>query len=192
MQDSFELGDGNRIPMIGFGTFQIPAADSERCTTLALQCGYRHIDTAEFYKNESGVGKALLASGLDRDSVFVTTKLDPGAVIWGQTAKTYETAIAACKQSLQALGLSYVDLYLIHTPLSGKEGRLAQYKALLECQRLGMCKSVGVSNYDIGHLQEIESAGLPPPSANQVECHPMCQKRALLDHMRARKILPMA
>ena len=192
MQKTFELGDGKRIPDVGFGTFQIPPTDSERCTTLALQIGYRHIDTAEFYQNESGVGKALLASGLERDSVFVTTKLDPGAVIWGQTAKTYETAVASCKQSLEALGLSYIDLYLIHTPLSGKEGRLAQYTALLECQRLGLCKSVGVSNYEISHLQEIESAGLPPPAANQVELHPMCQKRALLDHMRARKILPIA
>ena len=103
MQNTFELGDGKRIPDVGFGTFQIPPTDSERCTTLALQIGYRHIDTAEFYQNESGVGKALLASGLERDSVFVTTKLDPGAVIWGQTAKTYETAVASCKQSLEVL-----------------------------------------------------------------------------------------
>ena len=175
-----------------FGRFTIPEADAERCTALALGAGYKHIDTAEFYQNEAGVGRAIAASGIARERIFVTTKLDPGAVIWNQTAKTYETAVAACKQSVERLGLSHVDLYLIHTPLSGRESRLAQWTACVECQRLGLCTSIGVSNFKIAHLQELEEAGLPLPAANQIELHPLCQKKALLAYMAARRILPIA
>ena len=190
---TFELGDGNRLPAVGFGTFTIPDADAERCVATALRRGYVHIDTAEFYGNERGVGRAIAASGLARSSVFVTTKLDPGAVQWGQTAKTYETTLAACERSVrERLGLSYVDLYLIHTPLSGREGRVEQWRACVECQRLGLCKSIGVSNFEVHHLEELEAAGLPPPAANQIELHPLCQKRELLAYMRARGIAPIA
>mmetsp|Transcript_88615 Transcript_88615/g.264317 ORF Transcript_88615/g.264317 Transcript_88615/m.264317 type:complete len:306 (-) Transcript_88615:104-1021(-) len=189
---TFELGDGNKIPAVGFGTFQIPDDEAERCTALALKVGYKHIDTAEFYQNEGGIGRALAASGMARDAVFITTKLDPGAAMWGQTVKTYETTIAACKDSVAKLGVSCVDLYLIHTPLSGREARIDQYKALVECQRAGLCRSIGVSNFDIAHLQELEEAGLPAPAANQIELHPLCQKPKLLEHMRVKKILPIA
>jgi 2,5-diketo-D-gluconate reductase A len=187
-----ELGDGNTMPTLGFGTFCIPDEEAEGTVGSAFRVGYRHIDTAEFYKNEAGVGRAVAACGLERADVFITTKLDPGNPAWGQAVKTFDTTIAACKESLSKLGVSQIDLYLIHTPLSGKEARLDQWKALLECQRLGLCKSIGVSNYDIGHIQEIEEAGLPMPAANQLELHPMCQKAALLEHMRVRKILPIA
>ena len=187
MTMTFELGDGCRMPAIGLGTFQIPPEDAEAATTTALRLGYRHVDTAEFYRNEAGIGKALAASGLARDEVYVTTKLRDSE------HKTGESTIAACKQSLANLGLDYVNLYLIHTPLSGKEARLAQYSALVECKELGFCRSIGVSNYDIRHLQEISDAGLPPPAANQVELHPMCQKPELLEYMKANgKILPIA
>jgi len=186
------LGDGNTMPVIGFGTFQIPAAETEQAVTTALSVGYRHIDTAEFYQNEQPIGRALSASGTKRDDVFITTKLDPGNPAWGQTAKTYDTTIAACKASVQNLGVEYVDLYLIHTPLSGKDGRLEQWRALVECKSLGLCRSIGVSNFEVHHLEELEAAGLPVPAANQVELHPLCQKAALLQYMRARSILPIA
>ena len=107
--------------------------------------------------------------------------------------KTYETTIEACKESVRKLGVDKIDLYLVHTPFSGKEARIEQWRALVECQRLGLCKSIGVSNYGIKHLQELTEAGLPTPSANQLELHPLCQKKELLEFMKANgKILPIA
>jgi len=188
----FELGDGHTIPGIGFGTFQIPEAEAEVATGLALKTGYRHVDTAEFYQNEGGVGRAIGASGIPRGEIFITTKLDPGNPAWGQTVKTYETTIAACEESVAKLGVSQVDLYLIHTPMSGKDARLEQYRALVECKAKGLCRSIGVSNYDIQHLKDIEDAGMPMPAANQIELHPLCQKVGLREYMSSKKILPIA
>jgi 2,5-diketo-D-gluconate reductase A len=103
--------------------------------------------------------------------------------------KTLETTVESCRDSLKQLQLDYVDLYLIHTPLGGgKEGRLAQYQGLVECQRLGLCKSIGVSNFGINHFIELEEAGLPMPSCNQIELHPFCQKPELVNYMTSRNI----
>ena len=193
MATTFTLGDGNTMPAIGLGTFQIPDAEVDEPVATALKLGYKHIDTAEFYANEAGVGRALAASGVARESVFITSKLNPGNPNWGQTVKTYETTIEACKESVRKLGVDKIDLYLVHTPFSGKEARIEQWRALVECQRLGLCKSIGVSNYGIKHLQELTEAGLPTPSANQLELHPLCQKKELLEFMKANgKILPIA
>jgi 2,5-diketo-D-gluconate reductase A len=188
----FPLGDGNSIPCIGFGTYQIKDEDVVTPVVTALSMGYTHIDTAEIYKNEAGVGNAIaqwFQSGGSRDKLFVTTKLWPGNPDWGMEPKTYESTIESCQESIKKLQLDIVDLYLIHTPLGGgKEGRLAQYKGLVECQRLGMCKSIGVSNYGIHHLMEIEEAGLPLPSCNQIELHPYCQKPELVEYMKSKNI----
>ena len=188
---SFLLGDGRKIPGVGLGTFQIVAADTEAAVAAALQVGYMLIDTADSYRNEAEVGKAL--KGVDRRRFFVTTKLWPGNPQWGMPAKTQEETVAACKQSLANLGVDSIDLYLIHAPMAGSaEARLAQWKALVECKAQGLCKSIGVSNYGIAHLKEIEDAGLPMPAANQLELHPLTQKADLLAYMAARKILPIA
>ena len=191
-RSTLTLGDGNQMPVVGFGTFQIPAADTEQAAARALAMGYRHIDTAEFYANEEPIGRAIAASGLARSEVFITTKLDPGNPSWGQAVKSYEDTIAACTESVRRLGVERVDLYLIHTPLSGKAARIEQWRALVECQRRGLCASIGVSNFEINHLEELKAAGLPAPAANQIELHPLCQKRALLAYMRERAILPIA
>jgi 2,5-diketo-D-gluconate reductase A len=186
------LRDGRTMPAIGFGTFQIPASETENVVATALAVGYRHIDTAEFYANEKEVGMAIAASGVSRGDIFITTKLDPGNAAWGQTVKTYEATIAACETSVRNLGSGAIDLYLIHTPLSGKQARLDQWRALVECQRRGLCVSVGVSNFETHHLEEMEAAGLPTPAANQIELHPLCQKASLLSFMAERSILPIA
>lgn len=189
---SFTLGDGRKIPGVGAGTFQIDASDAEAAVATALKVGYRHIDTAEGYNNEAEIGKALHAV-VDRASIFVTTKLWSGNPGWGIPAKTYEQTIEACQQSLAKLAIDAIDLYLIHAPMAGStEARIAQWKAVLECQRQGLCRSVGVSNYGIGHIKEIEDAGLALPSCNQLELHPFTQKRELLAYMVERKILPIA
>jgi 2,5-diketo-D-gluconate reductase A len=143
--------------------------------------------------NEPGVGKAIKASGIPRDQIFITTKVWPGNPAWGQPAKSYDDTLASCKASLEKLGVEQVDLYLIHTPLGGgKEGRLAQYRGLVECQKLGMCTSIGVSNFSVQHLQELEEAGLPTPAANQLELHPNSQKQELRQFMQKKNIQPIA
>lgn len=188
----FKLGDGRTIPCVGFGTYQIQQEVCAPIVSGALGLGYPHIDTAEIYGNEAACGEALAASGIPRENVFLTTKLWPG---WGSPdqSKNRESTVASCRESLRKLGVEQVDLYLIHAPLGGgKEGRLAQYEGLVECQRLGLCASIGVSNFGIAHLTEIEDAGLPPPAANQLELHPYCQKRELLAYMARKQILPIA
>jgi len=195
----FPLGDGNTIPCIGFGTYQIKEEDVVDPVTMALDIGYRHIDTAEIYNNEIGVGIAIKkwiekSDNNTRESLFITTKLWPGNPNWGMEPKTYETTIESCKNSLKKLDIDQIDLYLIHTPLGGsKEDRLNQYRGLIECQQtLGLCKSIGVSNYGIKHLIEIEEAGLPLPTCNQLEIHPFCTKLELINYMKLKNISVIA
>lgn len=178
-------------------TDQIKTEDVGAAVALALEAGYRHIDTAQAYNNEEGVGAALTEAfskgTVTRDDVYITTKLWPGNPDWGQTAKTHDEVIAACRDSLKKLGVEKVDLYLIHGPFSGgKDTRLEQYRAVLECKRLGLATSIGVSNYGVKHLQEIEEAGLELPAANQLELHPYCQKPEIIGHMTERKIAAIA
>ena len=157
------------LPGVGLGTFEMSDAAAEQSVAAALELGYRHIDTAEVYNNETGVGRAVASSGVPRAELFVTTKLWPGNPSWGEAAKTEEQVVEACKASLKRMGLKFVDLYLIHAPFAGSaEARVAQYRGLLECKRLGLTRAVGVSNYGAHHLQEIIDAELPPP---QVKAH---------------------
>ena len=124
-----ELAPDVKIPYLGFGTYLIPDGEAAAAVHEAIRAGYRHIDTAEFYQNEAGVGegirRALEHQGLSRRDLFVTTKLWPGNAAWGQTPKTTETTIASLHESLDRLGLDYVDLYLIHAPFD-REQRLAE------------------------------------------------------------------
>jgi len=188
------LADGQSMPLIGFGTYQIKGDDVIQPVCLAIEAGYLHVDTAQCYANEEGVGKALrqLPAGT-REKLYITTKLWPGNPDWSQTPLTYEGTIAACQDSIAKLGVTCVDLYLIHTPLGGgKEGRLAQYRACIECQKRGLCRSIGVSNFAINHIKELLEEGLPVPAANQIELHPYCQKRELLEYMAKMDIAPIA
>ncbi len=192
---TFALNSGILIPAVGFGTYLVSNDDAEATISSAIKVGYRHIDTASGYRNEetvgAGIGKGLQAEGLSRADLFVTAKLWPGNPAWGDAPKTAAQTIAECDASLSRLGLDYVDLYLIHAPYGG-DMRLEQWRALLDLQASGKARSVGVSNFNAGHLDEISAAGLPMPDANQIELHPWSQKPDLLAHMAHYDISPIA
>jgi len=177
------LTSDTAIPLVGFGTYKIDDAQAEASVTEALQAGYRHIDTAEGYQNEAGVGRAINGSSLSRDEIFVTTKLWPGDESRGDEVKSYSGTLSSLDSSLSRLGLDYVDLYLIHAPCAGSK-RLEQWEALVEAKREGKARSVGVSNFGISHLEQIRAAGLLQPEANQIELHPWSQKPTLVEYMR--------
>jgi 2,5-diketo-D-gluconate reductase A len=180
------LNQDIQMPMIGFGTYLITNDDAHSVVLEALRAGYRHIDTAEGYGNEEGVGLAIQAGrqelGLSREDIFVTTKLWPGNLAWGQPVKTYQSTIDSLNQSLSNLKLDYVDLYLIHGPFA-EEQRLEQWKAFVKLRQMGKTRAIGVSNFNITHIEEIKSAGLPLPDANQIELHPWSQKPELTSYL---------
>ena len=183
------------LPMVGFGTYLITDEDAPGAVAAAIGAGYRHIDTAAGYHNEAGVGEGirlgLSAAGLDRADLFVTTKLWPGNPAWGDAPKGYDETIAAFEASRSALGLDYVDLYLIHAPSGGSE-RVNEWRALVDLKAQGKARAIGVSNYTETHFEEIRAAGLPMPEYNQIELHPWSQKPELLGFMAENGIAPIA
>jgi 2,5-diketo-D-gluconate reductase A len=183
------------LPYVGFGTYLIADEDAPEAVAAAIETGYRHIDTAAGYHNEAGVGegirRGLSATGLAREDIFVTTKLWPGNAAWGDAPKGYDDTIAAFEASLAALGLNYVDLYLIHAPSGGPE-RVNEWRALVDLKAQGKARSIGVSNYTEAHIEEIRATGLPMPEYNQIELHPWSQKPDLLGFMAANGIAPIA
>jgi 2,5-diketo-D-gluconate reductase A len=184
-----------QIPLVGFGTYLISNADAHAIVSAAIRAGYRHVDTAEAYRNEAGVGAAIrdcmTSKGLSREDLFVTTKLWPGNAAWGQTPKTTESTIESLDASLARLQLEYVDLYLIHAPYDSGQ-RLEQWRGLVELQRQGKTRAVGVSNFSEDHIEEIKAAGLPLPAANQIELHPWSQKPKLVSYLAANGITAIA
>lgn len=195
MQHTFPVNADTDIPAVGFGTYLISNEEAVEAVCGAIIAGYRHIDTAAGYRNEEGVGAGLRAgleaTGLSRGDIFVTTKLWPGNPAWGDAPKTEAQTLAEAEASLARLGLDHVDLYLIHAPFGGAE-RIGQWRALLELKRTGKARSIGVSNFNQAHLEEIKAAGLPMPEANQIELHPWSQKPELLSYMKAHGIAPIA
>lgn len=185
-QKYFNLTKDIKMPMVGFGTYLIADEDAPSLVHQAIRAGYRHIDTAEGYGNENGVGEGIKAAveelSISRDEIFVTTKLYPGNEAWGQPLKTYESIIESLNASLAKLRLDYVDLYLIHAPFA-KSKRLEQWKALIELRRQGKARAIGVSNFNESHIEEIKAAGLPLPDANQIELHPWSQKPDLVSYL---------
>ena len=190
-EEYFNLTNDIKIPMVGFGTYLIEDKDVKFLVHQAIISGYRHIDTAEAYGNENGVGLGIKSAmdelGISREEIFVTTKLWPGNEAWGQAPKTFESSIKALQRSLSNLKLDYVDLYLIHAPFPKKQ-RIEQWKALVELQRQGKVRAIGVSNFNEGHIEEIRSAGLPLPNANQIELHPWSQKPNLVSYLKKNNI----
>ena len=179
------------MPAVGFGTYLIDDKQAEVSVTQALKAGYRHIDTAEGYQNEAGVGRAIRATGISRDDVFVTTKLWPGNPAWGHPVKDRAATCTALDQSLENLKLDYVDLYLIHAPFAGPQ-RLEQWEALIALRKQGKVRAIGVSNFSQNHIEEIRAAGLSLPDANQLELHPWCQKPALSSYLAKEDISAIA
>ncbi len=178
------------MPLVGFGTYQLSVDQAKSCVSEALKTGFRHIDSAEGYQNEEGTGKGIKASGVSRNEIFVTTKLFPGYKQWGAPEKNYDQTIETLKNQLKQLQLEYVDLYLIHAPLS--ELRLEQWEALVELKKMGLTRHIGVSNYNEERIREILDAGMAKPEANQIEFHPICAQTKLTGYMRENSIVPIA
>ncbi len=161
------LNNGQAIPQFGFGVFQIPPDETAAAVSTALDAGYRHVDTAQMYRNEAGVGEAIAKSGLDRGEVFVTSKL-------GNDAHEPDDARAAFDATLKALGMDYVDLFLIHWPLPGRYGGdfISTWRTLEEFYREGRARSIGVSNFQPHHLRRLHGETDIIPAVNQIEVHP--------------------
>jgi 2,5-diketo-D-gluconate reductase A len=162
-----ELNDGHSIPQLGFGVFQIDPGETAAAVNQALEVGYRHIDTAEMYGNERGVGEAIRASGLDRGELYVTSKLNNGF-------HRPDDARRAFDRTLTALGFEYVDLFLIHWPLPTLyDGDfVSTWKTLEEFRQDGRARSIGVSNFQVEHLERLAAETDTVPSVNQIELHP--------------------
>ncbi|MEU4655541.1 aldo/keto reductase [Streptomyces sp. NPDC023723] len=166
------LNTGARMPTLGLGTWQVPDSDTETVVKTALTTGYRSIDTATSYRNERGVGTGLRACGLPREDVFVTTKL------WNADHGTDE-ARRAFDQSLERLGLEWVDLYLIHWPLPMRGRYVETWKALEGLHAEGRARAIGVSNFTAEHLRRLMAECDVVPAVNQVELHPLFAQREL-------------
>ena len=161
------LNSGHEIPQLGFGVFQVPPQDTRDATAAALQVGYRHIDTAEMYHNEEGVGQAVSDSGLAREDVFITSKLNNGL-------HEPDDARRALHETLTALGSDYVDLFLIHWPLPTRYGGdfVSTWRTLEELAADGRARSIGVSNFQVAHLERLAAECDVVPAVNQIELHP--------------------
>jgi len=172
-----ELSSGTTMPILGLGTWQARGRSARDAVRRALELGYRHVDTATMYGNEAEVGRAMAESGVPREEVFLTTKLPPSLA--GQERATLD-------DSLEALGVEYVDLWLIHWPPGG--ARPDVWERLLELQTEGLAREVGVSNYSVDQIDELERATGRLPAVNQIEWGPALFRRDVLDAHRARGV----
>lgn len=189
LTSDLKLSNGVTIPGLGYGTYQTPPEDAYRAVTDALAVGYRHIDTAALYGNESGVGQAVKDSGLKREEVFITSKL------WN-TERGYDKAMAAFEKTLAELGTDYLDLYLIHWPANEKQFgqeaaalNLDTWRAFEDLYKAGKIKAIGVSNFMPNHLEALLAQAEIKPMVNQIEVHPgwpqteairYCQRNGIL------------
>lgn len=166
------LNNGRRIPQLGFGVFQIDPEETKAATLTALEVGYRHIDTAEMYGNERGVGEAVRESGVPRADIFVTSKLNNGF-------HARDNALAAFDRTMATLGLEYLDLFLIHWPLPAVGDYVETWRAMEEMQTSGRVRTIGVSNFQSHHVQRLLDETGTVPAVNQIEVHPFLTQDAL-------------
>ena len=169
------LNDGTSIPQLGFGVFLVDPDEAERIVFDALEVGYRHIDTAAVYKNEEGVGRAIAASGIPRDELYITTKL------WNSDHGT-QSAFDAMDRSLGKLGLDHVDLYLIHWPRPDQDRYVETWLALEQIRDNGQSTSIGVSNFHRQHLKRVIAESDTVPAVDQIELHPAFAQRELREY----------
>ncbi|CAJ1506596.1 aldo/keto reductase [[Mycobacterium] holstebronense] len=169
---SVTLNDDRTMPTLGIGVAELSEAETERAVSTALELGCRLIDTAKVYGNEAAVGRAVAASGIPREEVFVTTKL--ANADQGLTA-----AIEACKASLERLGMDYVDLYLVHWPAPSLGMYVDSYGGLIQARELGLARSIGVCNFTANHLDDVIDLAFETPSVNQIELHPLLNQAEL-------------
>ncbi|MFH9419691.1 aldo/keto reductase [Streptomyces sp. NPDC017529] len=163
------LNNGVAMPQLGYGVWQVPDDEAATAVGTALEAGYRSIDTAAIYGNEEGTGKALAASGIARDELFVTTKL------WNDE-QGYDSTLRAFDTSLAKLGLEYVDLYLIHWPMPAKDTFVDTYRAFEKIYEEGRAKAIGVSNFQPAHLERLLGETSVVPAVDQIELHPQLQQ----------------
>lgn len=168
-QLTIQLSDAQRIPQIGLGVWQASDDEARAAVRVALEEGYRHVDTASIYGNEKGVGEGLRDAGTSREQVFLTTK------IWND-AHGFESATAALDASLERLNVDYVDLLLIHWPAPSQDNYVDTWRALISAQRQGKARSIGVSNFNRDHLQKLIDETGVAPVLNQIELHPFMQQ----------------
>jgi 2,5-diketo-D-gluconate reductase A len=162
---TISLNNGVEIPQLGFGVFQIPPDETVKATTTALDIGYRHIDTAQMYGNEREVGRAVRESGIPRDEVFVTSKLNNNRLERDDILRSFDT-------SLTEMGFDYLDLFLIHWPLPAVSDFVARWKVMEEIYASGRVRAIGVSNFQPHHLRTLFAASEVRPAVNQIEVHP--------------------
>lgn len=173
------LNNGLQIPILGLGTYKCPP----EAILFGLNCGYRHLDTAAYYFSEEIVGQSFRESGLRREEVFITSK------VWNDD-QGYEKTLRACETSLRKLGVDYLDAYLIHWPVTNL--RLETWKALLKLYESGNCLSIGVSNFNQRHLEELLPTSAVVPAINQFEFSPFNYRKSLVDFCHQKGIAPVA
>ncbi|KAF2789497.1 Aldo/keto reductase [Melanomma pulvis-pyrius CBS 109.77] len=178
----------HRIPRLGFGVYQSPPPTCVSSCLKAFHAGYRHVDTAQYYANENSVGRAIRESKIPRSEIFITTKiLNPG----NDVESTYKKIVESVKRLDGENG--YVDLFLIHSPNGGVESRRLMWLALEKAKDVGKVRDIGVSNYGIGHIEEIKEFGKSwPPAVNQIELHPWCQQREIVQYCTSHSIIIQA
>jgi diketogulonate reductase-like aldo/keto reductase len=176
------LNDGTTIPAIGLGTWPMDDAEAERAVTTPLHAGYRLIDTAANYRNETGVGRAVAGAGVPREEIVVTTKL-PGR------HHGYEETLASFEESRARLGLDHVDLYLIHWPLPRVDKYVDSWRAMIKLREDGLVRSIGVSNFTAEHIERLEKETGVLPSVNHIELHPLFPQQELRAFHTAKGIL---
>lgn len=180
VQDTTTLYNGVKMPWLGFGVFKVKdgqeAVDAVR---TAIETGYRSIDTAKAYNNETGVAQGIRESGIAREDLFITTK------VWNSD-QGYESTLAAFEASMERLGLDYLDLYLIHWPVKGKYKDT--WRALERLHREGRIRAIGVSNFQIHHLEDLMTEATVVPAVNQIELHPLLNQQELRDYCSKHKI----
>lgn len=173
--NTITLNDGTTIPQLGFGVFKVDPGETERIVSEALEVGYRHLDTAAIYGNEEGVGRAIAASGIPRDELYVTTKL------WNDRQ---QDAPAAIRESLDKLGLEKVNLYLIHWPTPENNHYVQAWESLVGLREQGLTTSIGVANFLAPHLERLLAESDVAPAVDQIELHPAHQQPATLEFAR--------
>jgi 2,5-diketo-D-gluconate reductase A len=169
-QPTLTLNDSNVIPQLGFGVWQVPPDITATCCVEALRAGYRSIDTAEGYQNEEGVGRAVREGGVPRSEIFITSKLRNGE-------HRRDNALRAFDETMRKLGIERLDLFLIHWPMPARGHYVEAWKTMIELRNAGRIRSIGVSNFDLDHLQRIIAETGVTPAVNQIELHPRFQQR---------------
>ncbi|TQB71881.1 hypothetical protein MPDQ_007255 [Monascus purpureus] len=185
LQSIYKLNSGYEIPVVGYGVYQTPAEITEKSILKAFEVGYRHVDSARAYHNEAESGAAIRSSGLKRSDIFYTTKIPVKEM-------GYEKAKASIEYSLEQANLDYIDLILIHAPYGGREAREGTWRALVEAQKAGKVRSIGVSNYGVHHLDELEDYNKTiggKIDVGQYELHPWLPRPDIVDWLSKRNIV---